>query len=141
MTDKSVIKYMHEMSMPVCTKQSWYKTRIDTPSLVSAAPQEDLIYWQNDRKLTQNRLQSTDICRFILFPNSSFSFTILIDLTITIALSLKNLSVTLTINFLNIHLDFLFQVNLLDTFQYLHFIPTPRKNLELNYQCLRVMSF
>lgn len=80
--------------------------RIDTPSLVSAVPQEYLIYWQNERKLTQNRLQSTDIYHFILFPHSSSSFTILTDLTITIALSLKNLLVTLTINFLNIHLDF-----------------------------------
>lgn len=67
--DKSVIKYMHEMSMPVLYKTKfWYKTRIDTPSLVSAAPQEDLIYWQvteNSHK-TDYKAQTYTVSFFFL---------------------------------------------------------------------------
>lgn len=70
--DKSVIKYMHEMSMPVLYKTKfWYKTRIDTPSLVSAAPQEDLIYWQEWQK---THTKQTTKHRHIPFHSFSSQF-------------------------------------------------------------------
>lgn len=139
--DKSVIKYMHEMSMPVLYKTKfWYKTSIDTPSLVSAAPQEDLIYWQEWQKThTKQTTKHRHIpfhsfsSQFILFyyfnwPDNHYHWN-------TFRLH------WLLIFLISTWIFFFFQVNLLDTLPYLYFIPTPRKTLELNYHCFRITSF